>query len=692
MSSLPFSWEIYIESPNGNSSGTISSSFDTNIYPVRWQWEAKFDVLAASLRIEFADAEQYFAKWDNSNPLTAGSIVTMSLDGVQRFSGVIDEMSPHRSADDKTLIVKAFDHAGSLDQAGMKEVNSTRIKYGLLNLFPTEVDSITYLSEDVGGEGTSPWAEEYVIPVWSGTITPSGAVDGDLIPFGEYVIVYELGGIVFRNPKVRTVGDITSGSPATDFSGSLVGRIAYYDADDTTMRISEILKRAFEYPQVSGGLGWTDGVDFSFLDTPTDRINRELYITDEADGYIADYISRLYDNPAIGLAPSYQIHDYDGSGVVEGRLITQNSGSGVAKDVEALFDADFPTSLKEMFARAVFVNNEPTRSNIAFEKLLAITTFKPNPAYTETGDKLNTIDSSPFTAWGLWINGNFALRAELPEDVVIITYQFTEVVPVDTIAFNARWILPEEGENVLDDIGTFPGLKKIYQMPIYTIEWSTDGSNWFPIHPNLFYFSVDITSGEGSWRIVEDIGIETEHIRIVVNSPLWAKSGESRFGKADRVAAFYVTELKVYERGRVVVLDTDKQPEISFESSGADPLLDLAGAEVEMNRPLLVEKLSKVSLPKKTIVIEADNAYDFSGSGSFISKILATELDYHSKTNDWDIDIKPQANLYLGDTVFFSRLSRRAFWTMKGFVMGFDGEQIGHLIYMSDYESNTGGE
>src|SRR3990167_3596270 len=116
---MPFTWEIYIESPDGRSSGTINSSWDTTVYPVKWSWEQKFDVLAANLSIEFADAAQFFVKWDNKNPLSSGSLVKLILDGVVRFTGRIWEPAPKYSADDRSLSVKCYDRAGSLDQACM---------------------------------------------------------------------------------------------------------------------------------------------------------------------------------------------------------------------------------------------------------------------------------------------------------------------------------------------------------------------------------------------------------------------------------------------------------------------------------------------------------------------------------------------------------------------------------------------
>jgi len=690
---MPFTWEIYIESPDGRSSGTINSSWDTTVYPVKWSWEQKFDVLAANLSIEFADAAQFFVKWDNKNPLSSGSLVKLILDGVVRFTGRIWEPAPKYSADDRSLSVKCYDRAGSLDQACMKEKKSTRVKYQYLNLYPTpESGSIVYLSQDWSGSGTSPWADEYVIPLWSGTI----GGEHRLIPLEEYTILHEIGGIAFRNSMVHTVGDTTSGSPATDFSGSLSGRIAYYDQTDTSMRVSQILMRAFIYYKSKGGLGWTNGVDFILQDTPTDKVNRMHWITDEGDGYISDFISWLYDNAAVGLAPSYQIHDFDGLGVVEGRLITQNSGSGVAKDIDTVYDSDFPSDLRDIYSRAVLLNNDTTRHNIIKDKLSSIVQMSsfPSPPFVQVGVKENTIDGSSNTAFGFWEHGEFAIDAILPEDVDFLQYNFSEDVEIDTIQLCARYFYGS-GTPIFDNIGAFPTLKMIYTHPIYTIWWNIAAGPefvWFPLHPDLFYFAVDPVAGRDSWKIVEDIGVTVRNLKVVINVPMFAKSGEDNQGNADRVIVYYLTDFKVLRRGRIVDLNTNTQPEISFSTSGEPDLIDLAGNPVVMNRPVLVEKLICIDLPKKTLIVEADDVHDFSGSGSIGSRLLATELDFHSRQNDWSIEIKPRADLYLGDTVFFSRLNPDAFYTLKGFTMAYDGSQLGQMAYMSNYEQDYGGE
>lgn len=560
-------WSIYVESVDGASKGTLTATSGAVASVTKWDLEARFNVAAAILTLEIENAVKFFPKYQQNNPFGMGAKGKIFFEGIQKFEGFIDEHIPEFSNNKKNLILKYKDKAGLLNHAALREENSTRVIRKRMQLAQKDSGSIIFFSPDFSGSATFPWGEEYLIPVFSGSSTDAPS---ERIPLSEYEILYDIGAIAWRNSTVRFLGDSSSGLPFNNVESW--AHVAYYDFTDTTMRISEIVKRAFEYPQTSGGLGWTDGVDFEVEDTPGDVINRLKWITDENDGYLSDMLAWFYDNPAIGLAPSYQIHDYDGQGKVEAKLITQDSGQ--AKDVAFPVDAKFPSSIANIYSRIVTVNNTPTRRDISRDATLNFGSAITIPDVKLIGSSDLVRDYAVRTAFGVYKTDTFDLDENLPRDNDLVRYFFSEDKPVDTILLNATWIwTDEEGFSPTID-GVVNSIKLIHNNMLVTVEWTSNPAptenDWFPIHPDLYLTEMDVLGGRDSWIIVEDIGLENVRgVRLMINEPLFAKVGESSplppdSSKADRMMAWFINEFRVMSKGKVLNPITEEVPEIKF--------------------------------------------------------------------------------------------------------------------------------
>jgi hypothetical protein len=680
----------------------------------------------------------------------------------------------------------------------MWEENQTQVFNRRLMLQQRESGSVIWGSPDISGSGTSPWAENYLVPVYSGSSTADTVKK---IPYSEYEILYDIGAIAWNNTTVRYMGDSSSGIPYQDVSVS--AHVPYYNLADQTMRISNIIKRAFEYPQVSGGVGWVDGTDFEIEDTPNNVVNRLKWITDEGDGYVSDLIAWLYDNPAVGLPPSYQIHDFDGQGVVKAKLITQSSG--VAKDIQFPVEAEFPSSITNIYSRTVVTNSRPTRTDISRDSLLKFGSALTIPNVNIFGDSSNVRDYAVRTNFGVYLEGGFPPDYNLPKDYDLVRYFFDEPEKISAIALNATWLWDKE--NYLD--GELSVIYNILQNMIITVEWtpkqSPGADDWFPIHPDLFLTEVDILGGKDSWIIVESIDKEDVYgVRLMINEPLFARTSQG-LGTVKRTLMWFVNEFRVYGEQKVINSATGKIPQQRFvtdsgssdryvpdlgdqiingtftSSSGwnlgtgwqidlgkADKFQDGTGflqqnqtvtsgswyileyeiqdhtaggvtpivggtggthqtsdgiyyeiirssgsgtvqfnptntsrfkidnvkvtKALDMYRPRLTEKLENMGLPWKTLVLEIPDVFDFSGSGSVGNKIMNTQLDWYSKENHWEVDIIPQPNIKLGDTVHHSRANTN-FFTVTGFKYNYNGFNVNMQIALTDYETKIeGGE
>ena len=401
MTTSDINWTMYVESVDGATRETLSGDGSSHVFIVSWNYEARFNVLAAILNIEIEDAVRFYPKYQNNNPFGMGAKVILYFEGIQKFVGNVYEVEPSYGPDKRNLKVKYKDKAGLLNNACMAEDGQTQIYSKRMMLSQRESGSLIWTSPDFSGSSTYPWAEDYIVPIWSGSSTDDAR---KRIALDEYNILYEIGGIAWNNTTVRYMGDSSSGMPFADVQ--VWGHIPYYNLADQSMRISNILKRAFEYSQNSGGVGWVDGVDFVIQDTPNDVVNRLKWITTEGDGYAADLISWLYDNPAVGLAPSYQIHDYDGLGIVEAKLITQ--GTGLAKDIQFPVEANFPSSLSNIYSRCVVTNATPTRVDISRDTSYAVGTVlqipvqSPWPPIKIAGESYMVRDYATATAYGVY--------------------------------------------------------------------------------------------------------------------------------------------------------------------------------------------------------------------------------------------------------------------------------------------------
>lgn len=692
--------EITLTSSDGQTVLVLGDDQILSQNVVSFNWNASFKILWSTFDITVPNATRFSAKWETFNPYGFGSTIEAKFDGFTRFSGSVWDVEPVFTANNRDMVIKCRDRVGLLADGAMNELSRRRVLFDEVNLSQVTVDGIAFGSDDVGGVGTFPWAENYLIPLWL-----SGSSNTKFrIPFSEYQSDYSNGAALFNHSTIKVLGDDGDGDiasfipnyvdgvgiPLNDADGFVFGKIPYYDITDESMRISEIMTRAFEFSG-SGGLGLIDSTDFNIEATPNDNLNRVDFITDEANGSISDWIASLYDNPAIGLAPSYQVHDFDGLGVIDAKLITQTSSTSEAKDVQTVLGAQFPTSAQGLYSRAVLINNQPNRQNIMRDVSSVTSSPFPVAGFTEFGDPLDTIDESAASAWGFFQRKKMKANTVLTEDVILITYDFGSIEPVDTIALNTQYTFATDDNPVIND---FPqSFKKVTKNLIITIEWSPDDTNWFPIHPDLFYRTVDYDGGS-AWIIVKNLQTDLRYLRYIVNQPLFAKIGEANFtGQADRAIFYYLTELKVLKRGRVVEFSGTGPPEVKFTDDDSDPnrfLLDLSNTTVDMFRPKLLSKLNRMGYKNfKTLPVEANDVWDFSGSGSVGSKLLVTQLDTHSKQNTYNVQILPQVNLKLGDTVYSSRFNVTDFYTVTDFNVNSEGEDIRMTITLQDFNETN---
>lgn len=812
MTTNDINWSFYVESVDGATRATIDAAdFESDVEILTWGWEARDGVAAAVVKLKLANATRFYTKYQTNNPFGMGALIRVFFEGIQKFEGFVYEHSPTYGPNQRDLDLEYKDKAGLLKYAAIAEEGQTKVISKRLFLTEINSGSTIFGSPDVSGTGTSPWAEEYLVPVWSGSSTDIGT--SVRIPFSEYEILYDIGAIAWRNTTVKFLGDSSSGVPFGDVQ--VWAQVPYYDVSDTTMRISNVLDRAFQYPSASGGLGWVSGTDFTIQSTPNDVVNRLEWVTDEGDGYAGDLITWLYDNPAVGLAPSYQIHDFNGQGIVQAKLITQDPSA--AKDVEFVLDAGFPSSITNIYSRVVVVNNDTTREDISRNAVLSSGTFAFDiPGITVIGQLESVRDNAVKSAYGGYLSGNGGIfnleNPQFPGETTLMSYFFGDPQEIDTVMLNATWLWTGD-----EDDGFLPvleiavnSLKLVHTNMRITVEWSPEtsptGNDWFPIHPDLFLAEMDILGAESSWLIVEDIGLKNvKWVRLRINNPMFGKVGNSNLNDAERVMMWFINEFNVLAKGKTVNLVNGLPPQqrfvtdsgssdrfrpdlgelvsngsftttsdwstgagwtlqngvadknadgigllsqtvnivsgtvyiLEYDITDANPasflIPNVGGTDgitasgsgryydqivadsgtgvsflptplgsrmkldnvkltkaIDMFRPRLTEKLEKMGIPNKTLVLEVPDVYDFSGSGSIGNRIMTTQLDFFSKENEFEVSIIPQPNLKLGDTVWHSKLNTN-FFTITGLSMNYDGITTNMRIMLTDFETKVDG-
>lgn len=567
MTTTDLHFSIEVESVDGSSHAILDSSSDSSVCILSWQWETRHKMLAAVVNLELENAVRFYPKYQENNPFGLGAKLILKFEGIQKFLGFVNTSDPIYGPDQRNLRLQYKDKAGLLVYAGMNERGQTRILRKRMMLTQRKSGSIIFYSPDFSGSATFPWAEDYIVPVFSGSSTDDAV---KRIPLSEYETLYEAGGIAFNNATVRYQGDSSSGMPIADVS--VWAHVPYYDLSDQTMRISNILKRAFEYPQDSGGLGWIDGSDFSIQATPNDVINRLKWITDENDGYISDLIAWTYDNPAVGLPPSYQIGDFDGQGKVEAKLITQDPLA--AKDIQFPTEAGFPSSIANIYSRCVIANKTPNRVDISRDATLNFGSAISIPGTHIIGDSKYVRDYAVRTAFGVYKSGPSKLQDcyPLPLDRDLVRYFFDKAETVDTVALNATfiWTGDETGLPALNDVGD--KIYIVYNNMMITVEWTPlalpTENDWYPIHPDLYLAEVDVLGGRNSWLIVEDIDLQNVRgVRLMINSPLFCRTTDQPIDPtkdAFRTMMWFINEFRIYGSGNVTDSNTGKAPELRF--------------------------------------------------------------------------------------------------------------------------------
>lgn len=714
-------WSLEITPVDGVGSTLVFESGGIHhIRPAAWKLDQREDVASSTLEIRFPDATQFFNIWNDYNPLAPGSKVVLKVDSITRFTGWIKSHSARYSAEDRGVTVVARDRMDVKDACVAQDMRR-RVLFDVVRLVRQDEDSQIWLAWDDPDTPVTrllPWPQDYIIPVWIGD--PED-IDASSCPIqlSEYDILYEQGGIAFKYGTVRCVGDDSGDEQdLDDVEDEIYAGIAYFDSTDDSTMISNLLRDAFETAVVDGGLGWTEGVEYDIDDETTgDILSGMRWITDEGDGDMISYLSNMYDNPLIGLSPSYWIRDFNGNGKVNARLVAQDNDSAI--DVDIIFDSSLPNPFESLYSRVVLVGNSSTRANLMrdatvtdiFSPPVGITFSMTYDADGGPVEEENLYDGSAKTSWGycsIGKAGQHDIDMKFPNNTPLFKVDFGAQKYIDSVYYCCHFTFTD-GEDqqpaLYDNVNGLSAnqLKLIHRNQKITVEWSNDDTNWFTLHSDLFYQEVDILDARNGWHMTEGIGIEARYLRVVVNEPLFAKVGESGFfdQEAFRVILYFMSEFIVLGRGRVLD-DDDALPEVKFVEEDDDELrcrYNLADELVDMYRPHLLAKLEAAGLKWKTLVIESDDVFDFSvehdadpdnvGLGY---KLLVTRLDAASKENEWTVRIDPRPDVRIGSTVYCSRLDPDKMFLVMGNSLQMNGGNLSQTLILSDYESVDGDE
>lgn len=690
-----YEWTIEITSPDGNTVGTISSGTYSSIRPSRWLWESRIDAAASQLQITWPDASRFFQAWDRNNPLATGAKVVLKAEGFARFTGTIHECKPRYSANDKSLTVICRDACGKFKDAGVNLDRAQAVIAEKQRLVRKEAGSYIWVSQ----VGKYPWAGRYLIRLWVGN--PDVDPDAKPIRLSEYETLYEIGAIMFRHDKVLYQNDTGGGDWLDDIEDIIYAAIVYYDSTDTSTLISNILIDALEYDADKGGLGLVEGVDFTMETTPSDKLNEIKWNTDEGDGDLVAMLSSFYNSPHIAMPPSYMIRDFEGGGILEGKLVLQDNSASI--DIDMLFDAQFPSPLDSLYSRAVIINNSATRHNLTRDATLSLLNL--DLLWTRVGDKEFLRDGTARYAYGEFKIQKFDWNELLPKDIPFFKFDLGSVKPIDGIYYNEHWTFTgdDNDQTVLHDpnsgFSAENGLYRIYEPQRITVEYSLDDINWFVLDPELYYSEVDILGAKDSWKKVENIGIEAKYIRVIVNNPLFGKVGESNYyNEAYRIMICSMNEFVIISKGRILDI-AGEQPEVRFVDNPMAPKrhrYDLSNTLIDMYRPKLLAKLESLGLKWRTLRVEDDGVWDFSvetGLPEDVSlgyKLLVTRLDAASRENEFQVRIMPRPDLQIGNTVHASKLVPGYHFLINGFTMSENSGKLSHTLIMSDYETFEG--
>ena len=601
--------------------------------------------------------------------------------------------------------------------------------------------ALTFVLNDATGNWTRvgwirPWAEEYIVPVWIGD--PNNPVSGaKRVLLSEYEMLYEIGGIAFNESTVRTIGQIDNDEQLLNAIEDVIyADIIYYDTSDDSTMISNLMRLVFGQSVATGGLGWTEGVEYQITDETTgDILSGMEWNTQEGDGDAISFIANLYDDPRIGLAPSYWMRDFNGNGQVNLKLIAQDNNNAI--DVDIILDAQLPNPFSSIYSRAVLVNNSSTRRNLMRDAV--ITDLMPQTiintplpwgnviGVTETGNHPsssaigpeNLQDGTSATSWGYFSVGGkstYDLDMVLPFDKPLAQIDLSPVNKVaetiDSIYMKALFTFEggDESQPYLHDTNTGEdaanGMYKVHEPMRHTIEYNTDigdvpnVNSWYTISPDLYNVEMDIVQGD-AWIKVEGINQKARWIRIVVNNPAFVKVAESNWSaQAYRALLWFSSEIIVLGLGRVQDVD-GHLPSVQFTDNPADPLrclYDIYDNLVDMYRPKLLAFLEACGLKFKTLVIEAEDIWDFiTKKGDpedvgFGYKYLVSKLDAASKENEWTVMIDPRPDIRIGHTVYSSKLDPDKKYLVMGSSLQMVGGKMIHTLELTDVNTVDGDE
>jgi len=727
--------------PTGGIGSTVifKSGAPGNTRPVAWVLEQRDDTASARLEVRFSEGTRYFNPWLEHNPLAPGSRIVLKVDGFVRFTGWIKDCTPVYTANTRSLSVVAHDRMGMLKDACVNIDIRRRTIYKLVKLTRKGADSTVFFSwtDDATPLRIRPWAEEFIIPVWIGDPDEPGA-KAKRVLFSEYKTLYEVGGIAFNYDTVRAVGQTEDDQRnIDDIENDIYAGIVYYDdADDSTM-ISNLLRRAFEYDIDKGGLGWTEGVEYDIDDeTTSDILSGMVWRTNEGDGDAYSFLSHLYEDPKIGLSPSYWIRDFNGDGKVNARLVLQD-GEHV-RDIDIIFGAELPNPFANIYSRAVIVNDNAQRKNLMRDAdivdifpsgdfpwgdmshapvgvIYAVEETPDDPNSSAVGPK-NLNDGTSKTSWGYFSIGNkgqYPLDMDLPLDLPLFRVDFGEEKDIESIFYNSKFGFHsnDETQPYLYD----PTTKKDAVNGIYvvnsnqriTVEYSTNltdnppDDSWYALHPDLYCSEVDVMSPRDSWKQVGGINKRTRHLRVIINSPLLARVSQTNWtNEAFRAIIWFMSEFIVLESSKIK--ENDQLPEVSFTDNPADPdrcMYNLANELVDMYRPGLLRILEGMGLKYRTLVLETDDVWDFGvkhdpdpdevGMGY---KYLVTRLDAASKANEWTVEIEPRPDIRIGSEVRCTRLDPNKKFLVHQSKLEMASGIMRHLLVLSDHVSTDGDE
>lgn len=735
-----FDWVLSLTPPGGiGSTITFESGSQHKMRPSAFKLDQREDVASSRLEIRFPDATQFLDAWDVTNPLAPGTEVVLSADGLNLFTGWIYDHTFTYNADARSVVVVANDRMASLKDACVDmKLWRQGIRPGKFLLTQNDGDDTLFESIDTvpdPDEYLRPWHSEYLVPVW---IYDHDALQYFRVPYSEYQVLYNIGAILFRNSQIRVMGlldgddtlyDLTEATPDPLFD--IYADFVYFTDDDSTM-ISNLLREAFEYTAADGGLGWTEDTEYEIEDETTgDILNGMQWNTDEGDGDCQSFLQNLYDNPKIGLAPSYWIRDFNGNGQVTAKLVTQESRDAEAKDIDLIMDAQFPSPIPNIYTRAVLVNNEPTRELLSrfggmfsdeFPGVDTATTELPkmhdDPIHKGPG---YLADDTARTSWGYgWVNkvSNWGLDEVMPSDILLFTCDLgiidEEAHEVDTIHICVHWTTTGQGSEpniqpAFHDETTDEwayDIVQVHENMRFTVEYNLDSDGtpdpdaWFPVHPDLYYTEVDPLVSRDSWITVNGIDKEIRWLRVIINNPLYVRLADNHlFGNAWRGMFWFMTEFQVYGGSRVPG-DGEELPSVQFTDDPEDPLrcmCNLAGDEIDMYRPNLLTITEATGLKYRTMVYENNDLWEFMEKDdddcdlvSMGYKYLVTRLDSLSRENEWKVRIDPRPDVRIGDTIYSTKLDDEKTFLVHGNTIQMASGQMTHTVILSNHNIVAG--